>query len=316
MITTSAPAKIILLGEHAAVYGNPVLVGTVDLRTYVTVNKRKDEKFSLSNESTKIKDLRFTFEEIPELKKKWATVLTAEAIERIYSSLNIDEKIALDIKITSQVPVSSGLGSSASVSSALVLAISKEFGHKLTKQEIANLAWDIENVVHKKSSGVDPFSVTYGGIIRYQNGKMKRLNVKEYPKITIGFTDLVSDTGNVVADVMGLKNEFPRFFEEYLNIMNLLVEYGQEYLEKGDFSKLGRIMDINHGLLSAIGVSCIELDRLVWAARKKGTGAKLCGAGRGGIMIALGNAKDEIELAGGSVIDTEICDDGVRVESD
>lgn len=309
----SAPAKIILLGEHAAVYGNPVLVATVDLRTYVTVEKRGDEGFILSNESTGINNMEFTFTDIPGLKRGWSTILIAEAIERVYSYLDMD-KTGLDIEITSQAPVSSGLGSSASAASALVLAISEEVGQELTKKEIAKISWDIENIVHKKSSGVDPFSVTFGGVIRYRTGEFKRIDVVEYPEITIGNTGVVSDTGDVVMDVMKLRGNFPKFFDEYLKMMADIVDHGQVFLKQGDIEGFGQIMDINHGLLSAIGVSSPELDQLVWAARKKSFGAKLCGAGRGGIMIALGDVGREIEEAGGQVIKTRICDEGVRLE--
>ena len=93
-----------------------------------------------------------------------------------------------------------------------------------------------------------------------------------------------------------------------------IVDYGQVFLKQGDMEGFGQIMNINHGLLSAIGVSSPELDQLVWAARKNSLGAKLCGAGRGGIMIALGDVGGEIEEAGGRVIKTRICDEGVRLE--
>ncbi len=73
-------------------------------------------------------------------------------------------------------------------------------------------------------------------------------------------------------------------------------------------------MDVNHDMLSLIGVSCPKLDRLVKAARENSLGAKLCGAGRGGIMIALGDASVEIGNAGGQVIKTEITDRGVELE--
>jgi len=93
-----------------------------------------------------------------------------------------------------------------------------------------------------------------------------------------------------------------------------IVDYGHKSLEQGNLEKFGEVMDINHGLLSAIGVSSPELDKLVWAARKNSRGAKLCGAGRGGIMIALGDASKEIKKAGGKVIKTKISDGGVRIE--
>jgi len=96
--------------------------------------------------------------------------------------------------------------------------------------------------------------------------------------------------------------------------MKDIVDYGQKFLENGNIEEFGHIMNINHGLLSAIGVSSPELEKLVWAARKKSLGAKLCGAGRGGIMLALGNVSDEIKEAGGQVLRTRISDDGVRIE--
>lgn len=312
MVTASAPGKVILLGEHAAVYGNPVLVATVDLRTYVAVSVN-DKGFNLTNKNLGIRNFSFRYFDFKKLKRNKNFLLTIEAIERIENYLG--EKIGINIKINSDIPPASGLGSSASIASAMVLAISKELCYNLKKKEIANLAWDIENVIHKKSSGVDPFAVTYGGVIRYRKGNAKRIKIRKYPEITIGSTNIASDTGTVVEDVMKLKSNFPDFFDEYLRIMKIIVNEGEKFLKLGNLEKFGSIMNINHGLLSAIGVSSPELENLVWAARRKSLGAKLCGAGRGGIMVALGDVGREIERAGGSVISTRISDDGVRIEN-
>ncbi|ODS43018.1 MAG: mevalonate kinase [Candidatus Altiarchaeales archaeon IMC4] len=314
MTTASAPAKVILLGEHAAVYGNPVLVAAVDLRTYAEVEKSKSGEFTLTNKSTNIKNLKFRFSDLPGMKAGWATVLTAEAIEKTYGFLDLEKSDGLNIKLKSDIPVSSGLGSSASAASAMVLAIAEEFGRKITKEEIAKIAWDIENIVHGKSSGVDPFAVTHGGVIRYRKGEGKTVRVKRYPDITIAHTGIRSDTKESVAEVMKLKDEFPLFFGNYLKAMRDVVDSGQRALENGDLEMLGKSMNICHGMLSSIGVSCAELDGLVWAARKKSQGAKLCGSGRGGIMMALGDVSNELKRAGGKVIKTEICEEGVRLE--
>lgn len=308
----SAPAKVILLGEHAAVYGNPVLAATTDLRCYVTVSRRGDDLYVLNNPAVNVNNFKFRFSEIQKLKREWNLILSLEAIERIQNFLG--DRKGLDISIESRIPASSGMGSSASIASALVLGISNELGYRPKKEEIAKLSWDIENLIHKKSSGVDPFSVTYGGIVRYQKGKLKKLKIREYPEITIGNTEVPSDTGKIVAEVMKLKENFPDLFDKYLDMMTDTVNLGQKFLEQGDLKKLGEIMNINHGLLSAIGVSSPELDRLVWAARKNALGAKLCGAGKGGIMIALGDASRDIQAAGGRVIKTKISDEGVRLE--
>jgi mevalonate kinase len=309
---SSAPGKVILLGEHAAVYGNPVLVASVALRTYAKVSKRKDDEFTLSNKSTNIEKLKFSRGDFPRMKKEWGTVLTAECLDKTFEKLGVSA--GFDIELSSELPVASGLGSSASASSALCCAIAAELGHKLEKKEVADLAWSVENIVHGKSSGVDPYAVTFGGVLRYTKGYFVRLNVKKYPELTIGNTGVKSNTSDSVNDVMHLKESYPAFFSDYLSAMIHVVDYGQKYLEAGDFAKLGEIMNINHGLLSAIGVSSPELERLVWAARKVSYGSKLCGSGRGGIMVAVGDASKEIKAAGGEVIKTNITDEGVRIE--
>ncbi|OYT25688.1 MAG: mevalonate kinase [Candidatus Altiarchaeales archaeon ex4484_96] len=313
-VKASAPGKVILLGEHAAVYGNPVLAATVDLRTYVSVDERADESFILNNESTNVFNERFTLKDIPELKKRWETVLLAEAVEKILDYHGVKRGLEIDVK--SKAPISSGLGSSASVSSAMVYAVSRELGFDISLEDTAKLAWDIENIVHGKSSGVDPYCVTYGGLLRYSKGVVSRIPLDEKPEITIGDTGVRSDTREVVLDVMRLKEQLPLFFEQYLKMMVDLVDYGQFFLNEGDVKSFGQVMNVNHGLLSSIGVSSPQLDALVWAAREAGSpGSKLCGAGRGGIMIALGQYSKEIENAGGKVLSTRLCDEGVKLES-
>ncbi len=308
----SAPAKVILLGEHAAVYGNPVLVASVDLRTYVRVSWRTDDKFILTNKATGVDKLKFSFSDFSKLKKQWSTMLTVGCLERAFEK--IDEKTGFDIEIASDAPVSSGLGSSASAAAALTMALFEEMGQPLKEKEIADMAWAVENLVHGKSSGVDPYAVTFGGVLRYTPGDYVRINARKCLGITIGNTGVKVNTREPVMDVMKLKEKYPKFFEDYLSAMVHIVDYGQKYLQEGDIQRLGEVMNINHGLLSSIGVSSPELDRLVWAARKVSPGAKLCGKGRGGIMIALGDAEKEIKEAGGTVIKTKICNEGVRVE--
>lgn len=309
--TASAPAKVILLGEHAAVYGNPVLVASVDLRTYARVSSRTDNRFSLTNRSTGVDKLEFSHENFPKLKKQWSTMLTIECLERAFERI---EKTGCDIEIWSDAPVSSGLGSSASAAAALIMALFEDMGQPLNAKEIADIAWKTEDLVHGKSSGVDPYAVSFGGVLRYAHGDYTRINVKKCPNITIGNTGVKLETKEPVMNVMRLKEKYPEFFKNYLEAMVHIVDYGQKYLQEGDVQKLGEVMNINHGMLSSIGVSGPELDKLVWAARKVSPGAKLCGKGRGGIMIALGDAEKEIKEAGGTVIKTKICSDGVRIE--
>ena len=92
-----------------------------------------------------------------------------------------------------------------------------------------------------------------------------------------------------------------------------------EALNNNDLNTLGELMDINHGLLRAIGVSSKELDELVYVAKENGAlGAKLTGAGGGGCMIALSKLEDREKISkaickvGSTPIIAEKADKGVR----
>jgi len=304
---SSSPAKIILLGEHAAVYGNPVIAATVNLRTYVDVKKRNDSKFSVTdiNKNTEI----FDSTDCPRFTEKFPVVV--EGIRKVENYIN--QKKGLNIEISSQIPISKGLGSSASLASALCMAIAGELGHNLTINEIANLSWDIENIIHKKSSGVDPFTVSYGGIIKYVKGNAEKIDTDENLDVAIADTGIAMDTGKVVMDVFKLKDRNEEIFGEWLNTMKIIVDNGINFLKNRDYDGFADLMNINHGMLYAIGVSSVELEKTVFELRKFYKGAKLCGKGRGGIATGLKKIIDQIPI-NLNFIDTKICNEGVRIE--
>jgi len=301
----SSPAKIILLGEHAAVYGNPVIAATVNLRTYVEVKKRDDSKFYITeNNKTEI------FEGIDKnFIEKFPVV--AEGVNKVENYIN--QTSGLNIKISSQIPVGKGLGSSAALGAALCMAAASELGQNLTIKEIADLSWDIENIIHKKSSGVDPYTVSYGGIIKYTKGHAEKMQIKENLDVAIADTGITMNTGNVVMDVFKLKERNEEIFGEWLNTMKILVNNGINFLKNNDYENFAELMNINHGMLYAIGVSCFELEKIVFELRKFYKGAKLCGKGRGGIAIGLKKIKN-IEAKDLNFIDAKICNEGVRIE--
>jgi mevalonate kinase len=72
----------------------------------------------------------------------------------------------------------------------------------------------------------------------------------------------------------------------------------REFVRAGSRAELGMCMERNQDILTAIGVSSPDVDRLVAAAKEAGAaGAKLSGAGRGGNVIALlGDDTDEATL--------------------
>ncbi len=308
MKTASAPAKVIILGEHTALYKNPVLVAAIDLRSTVSVSSRFDGEVvvdapGLGLEGAPLKRHRRGLE----LVKKAADIAA--------------DGRGFGVKISSEIPIASGLGSSASISAALVAALRAEAEKPWDLAAIAEAAWGCENTVHSMSSGVDPYAVTYGGVSVFKAGAIERLKLKEYPRLVIAHSGVPKDTWEIVEQVDAVKKCRPDEFKSFLDSSSRLVTDGRKATEGRNWHRLGKLMDENQALLSGIGVSSPALDALVAAAKGAGAlGAKLSGAGKGGIMAALVEPQAEIAVskalrkAGGKLIEAKISNDGVRLE--
>jgi len=124
----------------------------------------------------------------------------------------------------------------------------------------------------------------------------------------------------MVAKVRALKERHPSILEPlYYAAGRLAVEVGKA-LERGDFEVVGELMNVNHGLLSAIGVSNLKLEELVYTARRAGAlGAKITGAGGGGLIVALCRVEDAERIAAAlrevssNVFTAPISNVGVRI---
>jgi mevalonate kinase len=149
----------------------------------------------------------------------------------------------------------------------------------------------------------------------------KKLDLINCP-IVVGNTHKFSSTKELVGNVAKLRSDFPSVIEPILSNIGQMSILAEKLVSEGDYKTIGKLMNINQGLLDAIGVGSAELSSLVYAARGSGAiSAKITGAGGGGCMVALAgenNAEDiarAIENAGGEAIITNNTKEGVRLES-
>jgi mevalonate kinase len=97
----------------------------------------------------------------------------------------------------------------------------------------------------------------------------------------------------MVENVAALKTRNPEKMDRIFDSMGMIANSGLDALMRAEKSKLGDLMNLNHGFLSAIGVSTMKLEILCHTSRNNGAlGAKLTGAGGGGCMIALAEDPD------------------------
>ena len=316
----SAPGKIILTGEHFVVYDEPAIVMAINLGIHVTVEERSDYNIYTSS------NLGFSGTFIDEKFKPENGGLAAEEILKpikiaVRTAFNaLHKKLGVNVFVNSGLPIAAGLGSSGALAVAAIASIGKLLGTDFSKEEIVKLAFESEKYVHSHPSGIDQTISAYGGIIVYNRSDgISHLDIGPAIPIVIGNTGIRRNTGVLVDNVKARKEIFPNIMTPLIHSAGQLTKQAIDALKKGNLNQLGELMDINHGLLMAIGVSIEALDRLVNAAKKAGAlGAKLTGAGGGGCMIALSTLEkrqsiaDAIRLVDGTPIIAEKTDLGVR----
>jgi mevalonate kinase len=253
LATWSAPGKVFLFGEHAVVYGKPGIAMAIKPRVFVTVRDTKR----------------------PQRAKSPYIDSCFEAMEVMGS-----------VYINSQIPSSSGLGSSAAVTVATLSAINDEFSLHKTREEIANMAYEIEKKVQKgRASPTDTTVSSYGGIVLISGGSRRRLP-PENLHLVIGDSLVSHSTAKMVELVGEQKKKHPEIIDPILNAIEGVSLSAIHHLNNP--KELGRYMDMNHALLEALGVGHPQLSKIVLAARAEGAfGAKITGAGGGGCMVAL-----------------------------
>ncbi len=317
----SAPGKIILTGEHFVVYDEPALVVAIDRRVTVKVTKRKDKALRIVSDlgiAGVFEDDVFRVEKGGTDSRSFLEPVKIAA-ETVMDKVQV--KQGLDIFIQSSIPVAAGLGSSSATAVATVASVGRILEANLSKKDISDFSLAAERVVHITPSGIDSAIATYGGVILYERGEgIKRLHNTPDLALVIGNTGLTRNTGNLIKHVRERRDRLYKVIDPLIRLAGNLTRNAVETLRKGDLMKFGELMDVNHGLLVAVGVSNEVLDRLVYTARRAGAlGAKLTGAGGGGSMVALCSREmlekvaKAIDSVGGSPIIAEKVEKGVQV---
>ncbi|MGQ4891969.1 MAG: mevalonate kinase [Candidatus Njordarchaeia archaeon] len=318
MIVSEAPCKIILFGEHSVVYGHPAIASAINLKTY-TYLKEKNGRTSIYSEALNQKWIYG--EKIPKHFEPLEKIF--KVIEERYGT---DLSRGLDITIKSDTKPGSGLGSSASVATSLTGALLMYVKGKINKEEVNEIAFEAEKVAHGKPSGIDNTVATYGGIIKFvkrANGpKIEKMKLPKDISLYIVDTGLGRSTRDAVQKVYHIfqreRDLVKRIFE---NIGSIAEKVWNEFVGgRINLERLGRFMNINHGLLNAIGVSNSRIEEIVNYARELGAlGAKITGAGLGGFVIILPSEKTKEELYNGlknryiHVYNVKIHNDGINV---
>ncbi|RKP29847.1 mevalonate kinase [Metschnikowia bicuspidata] len=376
----SAPGKVIIFGEHSAVYGKPAIAAALNLRAYLLV------KPSVNPDEVELEfpdiDLRYKWKvsDIPwdELSKyvtyeNGVPETTEELVPEVLDLLNdllVQCTPSLQYTackcflylyanlcnsgvsghyfcIRSTLPIGAGLGSSASTAVCLAAALSALGGHIMepehkaddmsTLQDLKDAefidAWSLmgETCFHGNPSGIDNAVATHGDAVLFQRMTAPgipsvRTKIRNFSAVKLFLTNskVPRSTAELVASVASQNRTLPKISNCILDAMGHLVNEAYQIMSTPflNRSSLLSLVNINHGLLVALGVShpCLESIRQIADTHKLGA-TKLTGAGGGGCTITflrddiseqeLSAAIEELELRGYETYSTMLGGKGV-----
>jgi len=275
-----ASGKIILLGEHAVVYGRPALAAPIPLAVEARVVDSADTVLLIP---------RWGIEQrVPPMSEnpQGVTGILALLLER----LDLASR-ALTIEAFPNVPRAMGLGGSSALAVAVIRALSDHFKLDLSNERVNELAFECERAAHGTPSGVDNTIATYGSTLLFENNgspSFQEVRPAGSVSIAIGISGKESLTATTVAQVRKAWERQPERYERIFDQIGDLTRAGTEALQDGAYQELGELMNLCQGYLNALQVSTPELEELIHIARRRGAvGAKLTGGGGGGSVIAL-----------------------------
>lgn len=269
-----APGKLILAGEHAVVYGHPAIALAVRRGTWVRATRRPgpsgvDSSWLLADEGARV-----AFPADPRLGPALAAVLPPADV---------------GLSVEADLPTGRGMGSSASLAVATVRALARLHGEEPTIEAQIERGFAVERVFHGTPSGLDHTVSARGGTLRYRRTEAG-LELRPLPLAPLPLVVLDSGApGDTAALVAGVRARRPGV-DPTLQRIGDLVDALTGLLDDPapDLRIVGALLLENHAMLREIGVCTPDLDALVRLALDGGaTGAKLAGAGGGGVVLAL-----------------------------
>ncbi len=270
-----ACGKVILLGEHAVVYGVPAIAVGIDrgARAVATPIAGGPSCLRVRGWNISVRD----DDDGHDLSRAFRALLEAVRKDRPLGSLSIE--------VEADLPPGGGLGCSAAMGVALARAIDGGAPDDAVQERA--MAW--ERVFHGNPSGVDAAVSARGGCAYFRKGEpLERVRVRGTLHLCIGSTGIVSSTKTMVDGVAKLRARRPEVVAKAFEGVRSLVNNARLAVEAGDRQALGKLMDLNQMILSGLFVSSSEIEKMCGSARDAGAlGAKLTGAGGGGSVVAL-----------------------------
>ncbi|MCH9770236.1 MAG: mevalonate kinase [Gammaproteobacteria bacterium] len=311
-IVASAPGSLMLLGEHAVLYGRSALVAAINRRIHVQLIPRQDREIRLESALGK---QQFSLDDLTVSQP--FTYVTA-VLKHYQAKL----PSGLDLEITAEFAPTLGLGSSAAVTVASIAVIGKWLGDEVDAEYCYQQGRQVLSGLHPLASAADIAASSCGGILHYRPPSWQAIH--HSMPLTVVYTGNKVATINIVEEVASAQQRYPKVYDQLFQAMDHSVALVCQTLAKQDYAELGRIFNLNQGIFQALELSTPAIETLLKKLRAcpEVFGAKLSGSGLGDCIIGVGTIPQGVfpssvveKNAGVKQLHLNIENKGVRYES-
>ncbi|AKP68383.1 mevalonate kinase [Companilactobacillus ginsenosidimutans] len=268
---------MIMMGEHAVVYGYPAIaLPLVSIPAIVRIKESKEKTLSSNYFVGKISELPESLSGVKYL------------IDVLDNEMN-QHKINYSISIDSGLPIERGLGSSAAIGAAITKAFFDFFKRPLNESKLLEHINKSETVTHGKASGLDAQTVISDFPIKFSKGNSaEHFSFKSDGFIVIADSGIKGKTKQTVGDVRKMYDSDKDTVGQELKDLGTHTDVAVTALKTNNLKRLGEVFTDANSILSKLNLSVPKVDQLIDAANSAGSlGSKITGGGRGGCIICV-----------------------------
>ena len=280
LFKASAPGSLMILGEHAVLYGSSALVCAIDKRMTVSVEERQDQQIHLQSSlglyQTTISELQL--------------VAPFQFVLATLQHFQSDMQVGCNIVIESQFSDKVGFASSAAVTVACVKVLTQFLQIEMDDMALIRTARQIIRAVQGMGSGADVAACVLGGMVAFNADPFSAERLPYQHTLTAVYSGYKTPTTDVVQQVVARTALYPELMHAILHSIGHCATLGIAAARTKDWRQLGDVMSMQQGLMQALGVSNDLLNEIIVALNQHAIlGAKISGSGLGDCVIALGH---------------------------
>jgi len=309
----SAPGTMMLLGEHAVLHNKKALVLAIDKRISVTLIPRADKIISIHSELGKI---QITLDNLTHLKLDKTFQFVLATINRFQKQFETGFELSIHSEFTDRI----GFGSSAAVTVATLAVIyqylnnlSFNFSNHLQDEKVYAFFETAKSIIQEVQgigSGADVAASVYGGIILYQkNAPCILKRITNLPAMVAVYSGFKTPTIEVIKTVESYRQTKEKIYEKLFESMDACVDDAVVSVENKDWIRLGELLNIQQGLMNALGVGTPLLNKIVDTLNQQPGifGAKISGSGLGDCIVGIGSQTPFLNWEA-SLVEKGVCD--------